>query len=129
MPKEISLENVLNSLRDGVKFNDRELDKFSENFATNPAYAFEWGTGAVEAAVKKTVALRLIGDIEAMQGDGTLRPAEVLKTLAKRADDEVRRRALSTSRSTSPLANLCKDAELLAWAEIAQTLNHYLKAE
>lgn len=129
MTKTIDLEVVLAILNDGLRMNDRELDKFSENFKTNPAHAFEWGIAAVEAAVKKSVVQRVIADLEAMIADGSLRPREVLTTFAARADDEVKRRVLSYSRSTSPMANLCKDAERVAWAEIAVTLSYPLKAE
>ena len=88
-----------------------KLAKFAEDFRENPAYAFDWGDAAVEAAARKKVyshARRMLS-----RSDEPVSPQDLLAAYRR----DMLTAAQYPTRSTSPMSNALKQAELAAIAE------------
>lgn len=92
------------------------LDKFTVEFARDPAHALNWSNGTFAAAAELKVAKMLLAAIE----DGATL-ANIRETLTSR----VLYRAKFPPQSTSPTANLIEQYELAASAEILSGLEYY----
>jgi hypothetical protein len=91
-----------------------DLATFSARFAENPLYAFEWASGAIEAAAKQHVALALKAIVE--------RPGDEFgghENAVKYAVREALRGAKWPSHSTSAVSNLANEAKTAAFADFA----------
>ncbi|MDE2426299.1 MAG: hypothetical protein KGO96_10385 [Elusimicrobia bacterium] len=98
-----------------------DLDKFAAKFAESPLYALEWSTPVIEAAAEYTV---ICGMIAAHERGVSIE--DILSTV----ENEARRKVeySSLSRSTSPMSNLCEDAERIAYCKIAKQLRSWCDA-
>ena len=92
------------------------LDKFTEAFAKDPAYALTWGTDAFQAAAK----LRTLKQILAALEDGTATADNIRSTMM----DRVLHKSKYPAQSTSPTSNLIEQYELAACAEILSDLEY-----
>lgn len=92
------------------------LDKFTADFAKDPAYALSWGTDAFQAAAK----LRVLKQILAALEDGDATADNIRSTMM----DRVLNKSKYPPQSTSPTSNLIEQYELAACAEILSDLQY-----
>ena len=92
------------------------LDKFTESFAKDPAYALSWGTDAFQAAAKLQVLKQILAALE----DGTATADNIRSTMM----DRVLHKSKYPAQSTSPTSNLIEQYELAACAEILSDLQY-----
>ena len=92
------------------------LDKFTETFAKDPAYALSWGTDAFQAAAKLRVLKQILTALD--EGDAT---AENIRSTMM---DRVLHKSKYPAQSTSPTSNLIEQYELAACAEILSDLQY-----
>jgi hypothetical protein len=126
MTPDKKIEQILVRLNTTIDAADVAIEKFSENLARNPAYAFEWGDAAVRAAGAKQVfarALRVFEEIAKFPLDTA--KAEALADYRTETLRDVLRGAASSSRSTSSLSNDVERATLAAYAELLGILEDY----
>ena len=112
-----TLNRSLEVLNAGIKEADAVLARFAEKFASDPAYAFEWGKEAVYAAAVKRVYGRVR---DALTGEGSKATPETIRLYLT---EEVIRNAKSPSSSTSAISNLLDQAVLAAQAELLDAFN------
>jgi hypothetical protein len=112
MEPKTTLNKLLAVLNRGIDEAKAELARFSEKFAEDPAYAFEWATGSVEAAAKLRAWSRVREALTT--ADTTATP----ETIQLYLTEEVLRGARSPKRSTSPMSNLVDESTLAAQAEL-----------
>lgn len=108
---ERRLSYLTHRLADMIASGEDTIDKFKEKLTANPAYAFEWAQGAIEAAAKLDVAIRLQGILTHENGG--------FDAVMKNALREALRGARNPSHSTSTVSNLVDEAKTAAYAEIA----------
>lgn len=92
------------------------LNKFTETFAKDPAYALSWGTDAFQAAAKLRVLKQILTALE--EGNAT---AENIRSTMM---DRVLHKSKYPAQSTSPTSNLIEQYELSACAEILSDLEY-----
>lgn len=94
----------------------KRLDKFTESFAKDPAYALSWGTDAFQAAAK----LRVLKQILTALDEGNATAENIRSTMM----DRVLHKSKYPAQSTSPTSNLIEQYELAACAEILADLEY-----
>jgi hypothetical protein len=92
------------------------LDKFTVDFAKDPAYALSWGTDAFAKAAR----LRVLNQIIAALEEGTATVDNIRGTLT----DRVLHKSKYPPQSTSPTSNLIEQYELAACADILSELQY-----
>jgi hypothetical protein len=93
--------------------NRKDLAKFQENLAVNPAYAFEWADKPIAAAAHLSVFTQVI---EAIDNDTPL------DKIAKYAESQMRCAARYPSKSTSVCTNEVAQFKLAAWADVLEMI-------
>jgi hypothetical protein len=127
----------LKELRSNVELRlvgyQKRLDKFSERFASNPAYAFQWAEDAMFAAAQQSVDLRLLSvldhrDEQAQRiAEGTLVPGpnervtddDFLGRITEHYRDEALRMSDRVASSTSEM----EDYDRAATVQLYRYLN------
>lgn len=104
---EMDVDVVIACLRATVEAADRRLAQFTDKFAIDPLYAFEWGMNAMEYAGKRDVAIILLARLEKNRD---------MPTLIEWVREKVNGMAMYPVRSTSPMHCLAHQSELAAWA-------------
>lgn len=112
------MNNILKSLHRDAANNiaraEKELKLFSERLAKNPAYAFEWGDAALEAAANKAVweeALMLLDNWD-----------NNLDKLERRIDDDLYTGVINIESSTSKMSNQTKRAKTAAYGRVKRAI-------
>ena len=92
------------------------LDKFSVDFAKDPAHALTWANDTFKNAAE----LRVLKQIVAALEDGTATADNIRSTLM----DRVLHKSKYPAQSTSPTSNLIEQYELAACADILSDLQY-----
>lgn len=109
-------DKLLKRFQNQAESCQASLDKFTVNFAEDPAYALSWGLGAFEKAAKLRVLKQIISALEG----GEANVDNIRSTLT----DRVMHRAKYPPQSTSPTSNLIEQYELAACAELLSDLQY-----
>ena len=94
------------------------LDKFTANFATNPAQAFQWSDSAFNAAARLEITKRVL--VWLQEGADL---AQVIQELNR----QVRFNSRNPSHSTSTPHNLIEQCKLAATADLVELLEQLAK--
>jgi len=119
-----TIEAYKQSFRYKIERAEKEMETFKKRLAEHPSYAFEWGTGAVEAAAQlevfKSVLVWLIGGSDNLgdraEGEQEFTEEQVLADVLKEVRREVLRRSRYVPSSTSQMSNIIEQYKLAAWA-------------
>ncbi len=111
----MNTEKFIEKLNREVRKCNATLEEWKENFEKDPAYAFKWGSEAVEASARVTIYSRVLASL-------TGEEAKSLELVAKIATANVMQAARFPAQSTSPMSNLVSQYELGAWARIVEWL-------
>ncbi len=95
-----------------------DIARFQKNMETNPKYAFEWATGAMEGAARLHVAEYLTEWFARAEEMGS-KPAAVARAMIAHATAETFRMATSTGQSTSITSNAMERYTMAVWAALA----------
>lgn len=109
-------QKLLKRFQNQVETAQSRLDRFTADFARDPAHALAWGTEVFQAAAKLKILREIIKALE--NGNGTL--DNIRSTLT----DRVLHRAKYPPQSTSPTSNLIEQYEMAACAEILSDLQY-----
>lgn len=113
------------TLTDMIVAADGVLKKFAENFAANPLHAFSWSSNVIEAAARKDVALQLQAIVNGELPEVSPRKVVGVQAAIDYALAQALRGARSPSQSTSQVSNLCEQAKVQAFAEVAEKFYRY----
>jgi len=98
-----------------VQCQDR-LDKFTADFAQDPAYALSWGTDAFASAARLRVLRQVVAALE--------HDHSTLDNIRSTLTDRVMHKSKYPPHSTSPTSNLIEQYELAACADILGDLQY-----
>jgi len=108
---------ICESMQRSAEYN---LEEFKTSLEKNPAYAFEWGSTALQAANDLAV-VKMITQYLTEETDQF--PAERLyANVVRWAREKVMREGRFPSRSTSVLSNESARCQAAAWAEVLDKL-------
>jgi hypothetical protein len=107
---------LLKRFQNQVDSCQSRLDKFTEEFAKDPAYALSWGNETFAAAAKMRVLKQIVNALE--DGNGNL------ENIRSTMMDRVLHKSKYPAQSTSPTSNLIEQYELAACAEILSDLQY-----
>lgn len=110
------MKELVNRFNEIAKSNQTVLDKFTVDFAKNPAYALGWSNDVFRAAARVKIAQDLA---KAFENEGVT----VVKIRAL-LSDRIVQRAKYPPQSTSPVSNLMEEYETAAYAEALEVLNY-----
>jgi len=96
------------------------LEEFKTSFEKNPAYAFEWSSGAIQAANNQAVA-QMITKYLTEETD-QFPEDKLYSNVVRWAREKVMREGRFPSRSTSPMSNESARCQASAWAEVLDKL-------
>jgi len=117
-PKIEKLTRILDQMLEQSKY---ALTEFKTKYENDPCHAFEWSTGAFEAAGRQFAAQQMHGWIENIKknapADATIID-EVVDGLLAEISQRVREGARSPRRSTSVQSNEMAVYKLAAFAEV-----------
>jgi methylmalonyl-CoA mutase N-terminal domain/subunit len=94
----------------------KKLDKFTEDFAKDPAYALSWATDTFATAAKLRVLKQILA---ALDGNGCT--VDDIRSIMM---DRVLSKSMYPAQSTSPTSNLIEQYELAACADILSALKY-----
>lgn len=94
------------------------LDKFTADFAKNPAYAFQWSDAAFRAAARLEITKRVLVWLQ----EGADLP-QVIQELNR----QVRFNCRNPSHSTSTTHNLIEQCKLAELADVVEDLERWAK--
>jgi hypothetical protein len=109
-------DKLLKRFQSQVDSAQVRLDKFSADFAKDPAHALSWGNDAFAAAAK----IRVLKQIVAALEDGSATLENIRSTMM----DRVLNKSKYPPQSSSPTSNLIEQYELAACAEILSDLQY-----
>ena len=112
---------LIEALTDLGDRGSANLAEFEKRFAEDPAYAFEWADGAMQAAARKRACARIVAGLTGGDRPWTVPECE----RAIRA--EVARAARFPKRSTSPISNEMELYNTQGLAEALEMIEAYAK--
>lgn len=112
-----NIARIVRTLDGMIDDSKRTVAKFTERLAEDPAYAFEWGDSAMDAAASLAVASRLKAIITAQSAKMT--EDELVKAVCDMILQNMVHGAQSPKQSTSTCANLMDRYTTKAYAGLA----------